>query len=62
MNQRTDLNAEREALEEYVNGCGIDLDEEQISRLIDYCVLITRWNRLTSLVQARNALLDLWWK
>ena len=54
MNQRTDLNAEREALEEYVNGRGIDLDEEQISRLIDYCVLITRWNRLTSLVQARS--------
>ena len=54
MNDRSDLNAAREALEEYVNGRDIDLDEDQISLLIDYCVLIARWNRLTSLVQARS--------
>lgn len=39
-------------LEDYLQSSALDVPAEQTSSLLNFCALILRWNRLTSLVQA----------
>ena len=55
MNAQTGLASAREVLENYIASRALKLDDKQVNQLMDYCAMILRWNRLTSLVQVNSA-------
>ncbi|MGR8949514.1 MAG: 16S rRNA (guanine(527)-N(7))-methyltransferase RsmG [Gammaproteobacteria bacterium] len=54
MSVESDSSYSRALLEQFSTQNNLALNEEQVSQLFDYCAMITRWNRLTSLVQAES--------
>ena len=55
MSAQTGLAGARELLENYIESRALKLDDKQVNQLMDYCAMILRWNRLTSLVQVNSA-------
>ena len=54
MTRQSDLSHPSALIQQFVDQQAFDLDEHQLANLLSYCQLIMRWNRLTSLVQAKN--------
>lgn len=52
MQQHPFEEASKSILVDYLQSSQLDVSAEQISQLLNFCALILRWNRLTSLVQA----------
>lgn len=47
-------NSAHDTLTKYLTSRRLELSTEQVAKLLNFCALILRWNRLTSLVQANS--------
>lgn len=54
MSESTNTSTAREVLADFLEQRQIALSQAQLAQLLEYCGLIMRWNRLTSLVQVRT--------
>ena len=44
--------ASKAVLENFLRVCSLEISSKQITKLLNFCALILRWNRVTNLVQA----------
>ena len=54
MTRDSELSHPQALLQRFIDQQDIALSEQQIATLLQYCQLILRWNRLTSLVQSKS--------